>query len=201
MRERLEACREKRARTRIEIERLEEGGDHAEKLQRVEERRAEVRALMKRWAVLSLGSTLFARTKRLYEHDKQPSVMQRASYYFERMTAGRFTRILAPLGEQKVLAERRSGQIVEPAQLSRGTAEQMYLCIRLALADEYAAAGMNMPLVIDDAFVNFDDERLALGMALMEAASESRQLLLFTCHKHVEEAFLRRFPQDAVVRL
>ncbi|MCZ8514383.1 hypothetical protein O9H85_18540 [Paenibacillus filicis] len=199
--ERMEACREQRSRVRLEIERIEEGGDHAEKLQRVQERKAELMTLVKRWAVLSLSGTLLARTKRLYEQDKQPSVMRRASDYFEEMTAGRFKRIVAPLGEQRVLAERSTGEWVEPAQLSRGTAEQMYLCIRFALVDEVAASGIRMPLMIDDLFVNFDDERLAHGMSLLAAIAKRHQLLLFTCHHHVRDAFIRQFSGDAVIRI
>ncbi|WP_369077343.1 ATP-binding protein, partial [Paenibacillus elgii] len=201
LRERLEACREAKSRRRFEIERLTEGGDHADKLQQAEERRTELRRLMKRWAVVSMCGTLFAQTKRLYEHEKQPSVMQRASRYFEKMTSGRFTRMIAPLGEQRVLAERANGELLDASALSRGTAEQMYLCIRFALADEYAASGVRLPLVIDDLFVNFDDERLGYGMELLRTVAEGRQLLLFTCHKHVLDAYVSRFSAASVQHL
>lgn len=201
LREWLEACREAKSRKRFEIERLTEGGDHADKLQQAEERRTELRRLMKRWAVVSMCGTLFAQTKRLYEHEKQPSVMQRASKYFEKITFGRFTRMIAPLGEQRVLAERANGELLDASALSRGTAEQMYLCIRFALADEYAASGVRLPLVIDDLFVNFDDERLGYGMELLQLVSEGRQLLLFTCHKHVLDAYVSRFSAASVRHL
>ncbi|TVY08291.1 AAA family ATPase [Paenibacillus cremeus] len=198
---RIEACREEKSRAKFELERLAEGGDHAEKLQRVEERRAEVQQLLKRWGVLAMCSTLFSRTKQLYEHEKQPSVMQRASGYFEQMTGGRFTRMVAPLGEYRVLAEKATGELLTSSQLSRGTAEQMYLCIRFALVDEYAASGIRLPLVIDDLFVNFDDERLEQGMALLRTVAERHQLLLFTCHRHVLEAYARQLPDESIIRM
>ncbi|CAG7650950.1 hypothetical protein PAECIP111802_04846 [Paenibacillus allorhizosphaerae] len=197
----LEACREQKSRRKFELERLEAGGDHAEKLQRVEERKAELMQLVKRWGVLAMCGTLFDRTKRLYEHEKQPSVMRRASEYFAMVTGGRFSRMVAPLGEQRVLAEKASGALMSAEQLSRGTAEQMYLCIRFALADEYAASGIRLPLVIDDLFVNFDDERLERGMELLQTISERHQLLLFTCHHHVLEAYRRRFSDQSVIRI
>lgn len=137
----------------------------------------------------------------MYEHEKQPSVMQRASVYFERVTAGRYVRMLAPLGEQKVLAEKENGEQLDTVHLSRGTAEQMYLCIRFALADEYAASGIQLPLVIDDLFVNFDDERLGYGLDLLRSVAERHQLLLFTCHRHVLDAYASRFPAASVSRL
>ncbi|CRF28887.1 SMC domain-containing protein [Mycobacterium tuberculosis] len=197
----LENVREEKTRRRYELERLIAGGDHADKLQTVEERRAELQRLIRRWAVHAMCSSLFIRTKKMYEHEKQPSVMQRASVYFERVTAGRYVRMIAPLGEQRVLAEKENGEQLDTVHLSRGTAEQMYLCIRFALADEYAASGIRLPLVIDDLFVNFDDERLGYGLELLRSVSARHQLLLFTCHRHVLEAYESRFPAESVNRL
>ncbi|MDQ1909741.1 AAA family ATPase [Paenibacillus sp. GD4] len=199
--QRLEELRELRGRRKYEMERLEDGADHADKLQRVEERRSELMEQVKRYAVHAMSAALISKAKRLYEQDKQPSVMQRASGYFERMTGGRFTRIVAPLGEQTVLAERAGGALVETARLSRGTAEQMYLCIRLALADEYAASGLKLPLVMDDIFVNFDEERLEHSLRLLQELAERHQLLLFTCHEHVRDRFVRFFPRETVIEL
>ncbi|WP_375162507.1 ATP-binding protein, partial [Paenibacillus sp. Pae15] len=197
----LEHVREEKTRRRYELDRLISGGDHVDKLQTVEERRAELQRLIRRWAVHAMCSSLFVRTKKMYEHEKQPSVMQRASVYFERVTAGRYVRMLAPLGEQKVLAEKENGEQLDTVHLSRGTAEQMYLCIRFALADEYAASGIQLPLVIDDLFVNFDDERLGYGLDLLRSVAERHQLLLFTCHRHVLDAYASRFPAASVSRL
>ncbi|WP_284640864.1 AAA family ATPase [Paenibacillus silviterrae] len=199
--QRLEELRELRGRRKYEMERLEDGADHADKLQRVEERRSELMEQVKRYAVHAMSAALISKAKRLYEQDKQPSVMQRASEYFERMTGGRFTRIVAPIGEQTVLAERAGGALVETARLSRGTAEQMYLCIRLALADEYAASGLKLPLVMDDIFVNFDEERLEHSLRLLQELAERHQLLLFTCHEHVRDRFVRFFPRETVIEL
>uniref|UniRef100_UPI003569870E ATP-binding protein n=1 Tax=Paenibacillus sp. TaxID=58172 RepID=UPI003569870E len=201
LRRRLEETREARSRARFEQERLADGRAHADLLQLAEERRAELAQLTKRWAVHALCSQLIVQTKRLFEHDKQPFVMQRASQDFAFITEGRFERMLAPIGEQRVIAQRQDGQLVETSRLSRGTAEQMYVCIRFALADEYAANGVRMPLVMDDLFVNFDDDRLARSLDLLQRVSERGQLLLFTCHRHVVDAYTARFTADSVVRL
>ncbi|SDC24698.1 Uncharacterized protein YhaN [Paenibacillus sp. UNCCL117] len=197
----LEEAREARGRMRFELERLAEGSQHAEALQLVEECRAEVLRLTGQWAVHALCQQLLTRTKSMFEQDKQPSVMRRASASFSRLTAGKYTRILSPIGEQRVLAELADGQLVETAKLSRGTAEQMYISIRFALIDEYAAAGVRLPMIIDDLFVNFDDERLMRGLELLGDVSERGQLLLFTCHQHVLQAYAGRFPSGSVVRL
>lgn len=201
LRRRLEETREARSRNRFEQERLADGRGHADLLQLAEERRAELAQLTRRWAVYALCSHLIVQTKRLFEQDKQPFVMQRASQDFAFITGGRFERMLAPIGEQRVLAQRPDGGFVETSRLSRGTAEQMYICIRFALVDEFAGNGVRLPLVMDDLFVNFDDARLALGLELLKRVSERGQLLLFTCHRHVVDAYTERFTAESVVHL
>ncbi|MEK8130618.1 hypothetical protein WMW72_22180, partial [Paenibacillus filicis] len=198
---RLEELRESRSRLRYELELLVEGSQHAQAMQLVEESRAEVLRLAGRWAVQALCQQLIMRTKNMFEQDKQPSVMRRASEDFSLLTGGRYERILSPIGEQQVLAELADGALVETGKLSRGTAEQMYVCIRFALADEYGASGIRLPMLIDDLFVNFDDERLERGLALLESVGERGQLLLFTCHQHVLQAYLERFPAESAIRL
>ncbi|WP_159887172.1 AAA family ATPase [Paenibacillus puerhi] len=197
----LEEAREARSRLRMELERLADGSRHANAMQLVEECRTETLRLAGRWAVQALCQQLIVRTKTIFEQDKQPLVMRRASEDFSRITGGRYTRILTPIGEQRVLAELSEGGLVETGRLSRGTAEQMYVCIRLALADEYGATGIRLPLIMDDLFVNFDDERLRRGLELLETVAGRGQLLLFTCHRHVQQAYAARFPASTIVRL
>ncbi|WP_281886161.1 AAA family ATPase [Paenibacillus sp. YYML68] len=198
---RLAELHEARSRVKYELEQLADGSTHASRLQEVELCRAEVKQLSRRWAVLGLTSALLERTKRTFEQDKQPFVMQRASHYFASLTEGRYTRAVAPVGEQRVLAELPDGQLVDTVRLSRGTAEQLYISIRLALVDEFASAGVRLPVVMDDLFVNFDEARLACGIELLKQASSRGQLLLFTCHRHVCEAYRRLLPDEPIVQL
>ena len=55
------------------------------------------------------------------------------------------------MGDQSLLAERPSGQLVESSRLSRGTAEQLYLSMRLGLIQAMPHAnGMPLPDVRSD---------------------------------------------------
>lgn len=66
--------------------------------------------------------------------------------------------------------------------LSRGTVDQLYLAVRLAVCDLAPAAGRSGSSVLDDALADFDDGRMALALETLEEYARGRQVLLFTCH-------------------
>ena len=61
---------------------------------------------------------------------------------------------------------------------SDGTMDQLYLALRLAVAEELTPEA---PLILDDALVRFDDIRHAAAMEILRQEAESRQVILFTC--------------------
>ena len=61
---------------------------------------------------------------------------------------------------------------------SDGTVDQLYLALRLAVAEELTP---DAPLVLDDAMVRFDDKRLATALNILEETAENKQVILFTC--------------------
>ena len=69
--------------------------------------------------------------------------------------------------------------------LSRGTAEQLYLSMRLALVREYANHVEPLPVVFDDIFVNFDPQRSRTSLKAIGELCTTHQVLLFTCHPHL----------------
>ncbi len=77
-----------------------------------------------------------------------------------------------------------------------GTAEQIYVSLRLALAD-HTFENDSFPLIIDDSFVNFDAERTKRMLELLKKVSEKRQILFFTCHRYIME----HFSENQVIRL
>ena len=61
---------------------------------------------------------------------------------------------------------------------SDGTMDQLYLALRLAVAE---ALMPNMPLVLDDVLVRFDDARMRAAVSILRELAENRQVILFTC--------------------
>ena len=71
---------------------------------------------------------------------------------------------------------------------SDGTVDQLYLALRLAVAEELTP---NAPLVLDDALVRFDDTRLAAALQILREEAEQKQVIIFTCQSR-EKAIQER---------
>lgn len=183
-----------------QIEKLEQGSEHADHLLQAEAYRATIRQQVDQYAVASFASLLMKKARDVYEHERQPGVLLRASDYFAKMTNGAFTHVKAPFGEQRLVAIRANGESLDTSQLSRGTAEQLYLSMRFALAQEYAGKAI-LPLVMDDILVNFDEERMESCLRVLADLSSRHQVLLFTCHGHVRDAAARIIPGNRLIRL
>ena len=107
-----------------------------------------------------------------------PRISQRAQELFARLTAGRYQRL--SLGEDFSLGTATEGEDTLHSALWRsdGTADQLYLALRMAVAEELTPQA---PLVLDDAFVRFDDDRLKEILKLLKQSGEEKQVILFTC--------------------
>ena len=84
--------------------------------------------------------------------------------------------------------------------LSQGTAEQLYLAVRLAVCQRVLPAEDPVPLILDDVLDPFDDSRMALALELLADLGRERQILLFTCHSR-EAAWAAGRPDVEVRRL
>jgi uncharacterized protein YhaN len=126
-------------------------------------------------------------------------VLEEASGAFARVTGGAYERILRDEDRENLIVLDRNAQHKRPEELSRGTAEQLYLCLRLGLASEFARRSVALPLIMDDVLVNFDPAR-ARGVA-QELARFSRQhqILIFTCHPQTAQLFAEVAPETRVI--
>jgi uncharacterized protein YhaN len=192
--------REASGRRKAELERLQRGEHHAGLLLESAAKEAELGQLAERYAVRAMAALMIRRARETHERERQPGVLRRASHYFERITQGRYVRVLSPMGEKDILAETKDGRRISSAMLSRGTAEQLYLAMRFALAEEYERI-INLPLVMDDIFVNFDRRRLAETLEVLAEVAGRRQILLFTCHDHVADAVKAALPDCRRIEL
>lgn len=69
-------------------------------------------------------------------------------------------------------------------EMSRGTREQLYLAMRFGLIEEYESRAEPLPVIMDDVFVNFDDDRKPRVVEILSEFAKDRQVLLLTCHRH-----------------
>jgi hypothetical protein len=143
--------------------------------------------------VLEQARTLLEETRAAVARDHQPPVLREASRWLERLTDGRYHSITTAVDEARLDVHERDGTIWKPERLSRGTREQVFLALRLALVRDLGRHDVTLPVVMDDALVNFDDTRArSAARVLVEFLAEQgpdRQMLVLTCHAHVAEIF------------
>jgi uncharacterized protein YhaN len=143
-----------------------------------------------RWQVLATTCCVLDMIRDTYQRCRQPETLQEASIYLDRLTQGRYCRVWTPLGEHSLRVDDAEGRVLPVEVLSRGTREQLFLSLRLALASSYARRGAPLPLVLDDVLVNFDADRAAAAATVLrDFAAAGHQLLVFTCHEHIQKLF------------
>jgi uncharacterized protein YhaN len=76
--------------------------------------------------------------------------------------------------------------------MSEGTLDQLYLALRLAYLQEFAARSESVPFIGDDLFMTFDDERAGNGLEALAAVGAVIQPVLFTHHWHLVDIARRR---------
>lgn len=108
-----------------------------------------------------------------------PALNREAGALFAALTGGRWDK-LSLARDFSAQAAAEGDPLPRPAlALSAGTAEQLYLAVRLAIC---RLTVPDAPLVLDDALAFFDDGRCALALELLRSLAADRQVLLFTCH-------------------
>ena len=135
------------------------------------------------------------------EEEKRPQILADAEEIFGRLTAGRYTRIVPSAKGDSFKAIQRDGVAKTPRELSSGTREQLYLALRLAHIRKYCENAESLPLMTDDALVNFDDARSEEALRVLAEFAEDRQVILLTCRESTKAAFEKIVGADAVATL
>ena len=141
------------------------------------------------WSRLTIAGTILEKTRKKFEQERQPSVILHAEKFFSDITGQRYRRLYAPVGEQTITVTDSSGRDKRPSELSRGTREQLYLALRFGLIREFGEHAERLPVVVDEALVNFDAERASLAAASFAKLSDTNQVLVFTCHRAMTYIF------------
>ena len=113
-----------------------------------------------------------------------PKITKTAQKIFAQLTNGRYSRLM--LGQDFSVSASAQGEDTLRSGMWRsdGTLDQLYLSLRLAVAEELIPQA---PLVLDDALVRFDDDRLGLALELLEQIGQEKQVILFTCQSREQE--------------
>ncbi|MBI3688093.1 MAG: AAA family ATPase [Actinobacteria bacterium] len=160
---------------------------------RAKEQLAVVAQLAERFLVADIQRRLLRQELAAYESRHASPLLDAAGAILERLTEGRFValRTTTTSGQHRaLLIVGADGLGRTPEQLSEGTADQVFLALRLAgvasLQDERRASGApTLPVVLDDVLMTFDDDRARAALAVMAELAEQWQVIVMTHHEHL----------------
>jgi len=166
---------------------------------------AALRSHVEQYAGTRLASAVLRRAIERYRERNQDPILKRASELFEELTVGAFQSLRADIHEKghPVLVGVRSGSsdYVPVECMSEGTADQLYLALRLASLERYLDHKEPVPFVVDDILVQFDNERSAATLRALARLSRRTQVIFFTHHEHLLELAARHLePGDWFVQ-
>lgn len=135
---------------------------------------------------------------RTYQDRSQGPLVTRATAWFAFITENRYTRLVVDYdGDDRVmLAERADGRRLGMAELSEGTADQLYLALRLAAIEGRLESSSSVPLILDDTLLAFDDRRAVAALKALAKLAKDNQVILFTHHAHIIELARRELRAD-----
>jgi uncharacterized protein YhaN len=181
------AARQSEEQARRTLEAIDTSDRAAAAREAMESAAARFRAAIRPWARLRLAHSLLKESLNRFRERAQAPMVAAASTYFSLMTGGRYQRLVADEVDDKPVlrAERADGVRIGIEAMSDGTADQLYLALRLAALDLRRASHPHMPLVLDDVLITSDDERAANILRALARFAEGGQVMIFTHHRHL----------------
>jgi len=171
------------------LEEMDAGPSAAQTAEEIEEIRARLQADAAQFVRLRLALAVLRQAIERYREKHEGSVLRRAGELFARLTCGSFQGLVVDADDQgqSVLKGVRAGgtERVELAAMSEGTADQLFLALRLASLEHYLEGKEPWPLVLDDVLIGFDNQRAAAALAVLAELSDRTQVIFFTHHAHL----------------
>ena len=175
-------------------------GDPDELRASAESLQAQISQLQEEYDALRLAMDTLTGVNSILQNRFSPQLSRRTAEIFHELTEGRYA--AAALDRSFHLTARPAGDPIDRdiQLLSAGAADQLYLSARLAICELVLPPEKSIPIILDDALTNFDNERCAAALRWLKQAAAHRQILLFTCHSR-EADFFAGDPEVAVQRL
>ena len=190
------------ARTRLDTisGQLQATRDPSELTAQLAEKRRKLAALQAEYKAIQLAMDTLSAANQTLQNRFSPALGARTAEIFSALTGGRYDKVL--LDRTLALSAEPSGDPTPRSiqVLSQGAADQLYLAVRLAICQLVLPPEKHIPLILDDVFASFDDQRLAAALEWLFQESQNRQILLFTCHDR-ERTYLAGRPGVHILAL
>jgi uncharacterized protein YhaN len=185
-----------------QIEQLANNQAAQELLQSVQNQRGALAEMCEQWVVERLAQELLAKSIERFSAEHEPEMLQLTRQFFSQLTGGKYITIEHDPGQsERFYVRNQQEQSFEPGRLSTGTREQLYLAIRMAYITHYCEHHEPLPVVMDDCFVNFDEQRARLVLESIANWRDSLQTILLSCHWRVVQILAEVAPETRVIQL
>ncbi len=168
----------------LQIKAAEEAADRSELLRREQEELSD--RINKGEAFCRLADTALDALEeayRLFRRDYSGALDSRTAQILSSLTEGRYTGVSISKNFEVNVSSAEVFGHHEAEVLSRGTADQVYLALRLAMA-ELMGGKEGLPLILDDPLDRYDDTRAEKALKFLRDYGRDRQVILFTCHSY-----------------
>ncbi len=192
LREEYDRLRSDRDRLRDELlpkegslrQQLKEAGDLVELEELVAERRAVVERMEHAEAAVNLAITELEAAEAEIQNSLAPILADGLAHRLPELTHRRYAQAwVNPEDLSMHVAAANSTRQIPVDNLSQGTQEQIYVCLRMVLAQALSPRGEQLPLIFDDPTVNSDDRRCFALLDTLLELSETSQVVIFS-HEH-----------------
>ncbi|MGB7344408.1 MAG: AAA family ATPase [Pirellulaceae bacterium] len=187
---RLSECESERGELRLRFKEIDEGNVAAELSQSLQLLSGQLERDAKEYARLKIASMILQRSIEHYRAENQGPVLGYAQEIFRDLTCGEYKEVRVEyMGkDEPTLAGVKSADetnLVPAALMSTGTADALYLSLRLASLRHQLGHGSKIPLIVDDCLVQLDDQRTIAALKVFSKLSLDTQVILFTHHQHL----------------
>ena len=149
-------------------------------------------ALQKNNESIELAKKLLEKAYEKMKNSLSPIFTEKLSKNISKITRGKYTNLYFS-DEQGLTVELDSGNYVPAERLSIGTIDQLYLSLRLAMLDDISKE--KVPLILDETFAYYDNDRLKNILVYLTTEFKDRQIIIFTCTNR-EKDILKRLSVD-----
>lgn len=173
--------------TRLEMQRkdiltkLENKAQIEEELENLEEKLEE---LMNDNDSINIAKEAIERAYLKMKENVTPKFSINLSNAIQKISNGKYKTVKVN-EEAGLIVETENGNYVPADVLSVGTIDELYLSLRISSINELTKE--NMPIILDETFAYFDNERLEKVLEFLNKEYQNRQILIFTCTKREDE--------------
>ncbi|RKQ31270.1 ATP-binding protein [Oceanobacillus halophilus] len=180
----IEREREQLASTQAELQMMESSESYSNCLHQFEMEQEQLNKFAREWTIIKTAKELLTETKRAYRENYLSQIIEKTSFYFKQLTGNKYLQVYAPMENRTFQVETDNGIRYAVNELSKGTIDQLYVSLRLAISQTMSEKH-RLPFMIDDAFLHFDIIRTKRIIKIIEDISTYQQIILFTCKKEI----------------